>query len=872
MRNLRLYVLLAVVLLLIVVPVSAQQNTIITLGVPSWMESMVYSDDELLAEFQQLHPDVDVQIVPLNDIYDIPSLTEEADGYYEAMQEFASRADVLFVSGDMLTPVMTTAGYLLNLQPLVDTDPNFDSADYYTPAINMYRWDRGLWAIPMRYEMNTLLYNPARFDAMGLTYPSPSWTVDDFVNAVRTLTEYDASGEVSQSALIFSNDELVLLARSFVSEGFYDNTVLPNAPRFNTPELEYVIETLNTLRDDGLVNALNGDYENIAMMFAPAWVANSIRFAPDSDVEFRATLLPGNTSLPYVEGMAVSAGTAYPELAYDLARTFAEAFQQNYVSLAPRRSANQELLTRMPDLTPELRQTIEQGLENALPYSELRFSRYLNDVFTLMDEDDLSAGEALEALTVQAQADLDDALARANSTNIVVQQPELPPELAPGEIALRFGMNMSADEIINVDAWQAVADQFAADHPEVGYVDLVTRWLSEEELADMDCFFRPYNDIPFLDQSSLNIINIDPFLDADPNFDRSDLMNGVLSQVQRDGMTWGLPLTIRPTVLQYQIAPFEEAGLPLPQNDWTGPVFAETMRALSGSLEEGDYPYLFGSDVMNVLFLVATFDGLPYDLTTSPYELHFTDPESVQAIRQVLDLAIDGVIAYLPIFSTERSDFPVNNVYMYDTTFSAGAYRYIQSIEEEGMESGFVLFPQGQSVDPVRYDVSVGMITATTTHAELCYDWLMTLAHTTDLFYEMPVFNSVINDPVLDVAQSPELAAMYRQFAQVMNRPTSFVFSNGAIGDYAGFIEVLWLGRVFDDYVEEAGNIDLEARLAEAETHIEDFRACAAQIEPIDWVTATPEEAEAQIELFRNCALQTDPEWEDPFASRRIGG
>ncbi|MEQ8674257.1 MAG: extracellular solute-binding protein [Aggregatilineales bacterium] len=870
MRRISYYLIGLILFVFGVAPASAQQNTIITLGLPSWMESMVYSDDQLLAEFQALYPNVNVEIVPLSNIYEIPLLSEDIDGYFEAMEELASTADVLFVQGNMLTPESTTAGYFLNLQPLADTDSNLDDSDYYPAALNAYRWDRGLWAIPLRYEVNTLIYNPVRFDSMGLSYPNGNWTVDDFANAVRVLTEFDSSGAISQSAVTFGNEELIFLARALAGQGFYDSTLLPNAPRFDDPNLEYVIDTLYALLDEGYMDDFQGDFQNIAMMFAPPWVVESMSFGPDSDVEFRVTLLPGNTALPNVEGVAVSSGTAYPELAYDLARTFAQAFEQNYVTISPRRDTESQMLSDLAQNSPELLQIVEQALENGLPYSELRFSNYLNNVFINMSEDNLSAQEALENLMLEAQANLDESQARASSMNIIVQQPDLPPELATGQFALRFGMNMGADEIINRDAWEQVADEFAATHPEVGYVDLVDRWIMDDELASMDCFYRSYNDIPFLDLSTL-IINVDPFLDSDPNFDENDLIGDVLTQVQRDGLTWGIPMTIRPVVIQYEKSAFEDAGLPLPQNDWSGAVFAETLRVLAESADEDAYPYLLGSDVMNVLSLVAAFDGLPYDLASESFTANFTDLQNVQAIQSVLDLAVEGDLAYLPIFDREGGDFRVNEIYMYNTTLSAGTFQYVLLDEEQGADAGFVLFPQGQLYTPVRYDTSVGMISASTPHAELCYDWLMTIAHRTDLYYEMPVFNSTVNNPALEVAQGAELAALYRQFAERMNDPAAFVIPNGLPGDYAGFLEATWLAQIFDAYVAEDGDIDLEAELAQAQTYVEDFRACVQTIEPIDWNVATPEEGEAQIQAFQDCARQADAEWEDPFSNRRGG-
>jgi hypothetical protein len=44
--------------------------------------------------------------------------------------------------------------------------------------------------------------------------------------------------------------------------------------------------------------------------------------------------------------------------------------------------------------------------------------------------------------------------------------------------------------------------------------------------------------------------------------------------------------------------------------------------------------------------LIAAYGGLPFDYRTDPPTLNFTDPATVEAIRQVLDLAKADLIQY----------------------------------------------------------------------------------------------------------------------------------------------------------------------------------------------------------------------------------
>jgi hypothetical protein len=44
------------------------------------------------------------------------------------------------------------------------------------------------------------------------------------------------------------------------------------------------------------------------------------------------------------------------------------------------------------------------------------------------------------------------------------------------------------------------------------------------------------------------------------------------------------------------------------------------------------------------MMLIAAYGGLPIDYRTTPATLNFTDPATISAIQQVLDLAKNGYI------------------------------------------------------------------------------------------------------------------------------------------------------------------------------------------------------------------------------------
>jgi ABC-type glycerol-3-phosphate transport system substrate-binding protein len=76
----------------------------------------------------------------------------------------------------------------LDLQPLLDADAGFDSADYPAVLLAPFRQGNGLYGLPYAVGWRILTYNKQAFDAAGLRYPRADWTMDDFLNAAQKLT------------------------------------------------------------------------------------------------------------------------------------------------------------------------------------------------------------------------------------------------------------------------------------------------------------------------------------------------------------------------------------------------------------------------------------------------------------------------------------------------------------------------------------------------------------------------------------------------------------------------------------------------------------------------------------------------------------
>src|SRR6185436_11822375 len=103
--------------------------------------------------------------------------------------------------------------------------------------------------------------------------------------------------------------------------------------------------------------------------------------------------------------------------------------------------------------------------------------------------------------------------------------------------------------------------------------------------------------------------------------------------------------------LKYDSDRFSKAGVPQPSLTWTVDQFADALKALKAD-SIGQSAFIPSNTFGTYLFqLIAAYGGNPIDYRTTPPTINFTDPATVDAIQQVVNLAKDGNFKYRPLFS-----------------------------------------------------------------------------------------------------------------------------------------------------------------------------------------------------------------------------
>lgn len=819
-----------------VLSVSAQNNDIILqLTIPFFAEDLL---QESIDEFEAQNPSIQVQLLPYQG-FGLPiQNSDDPEEYQDNVAAYFQSADVLFVDDDLDSEI-TRGGYVLDLSPLTQSDPNFSDGDFHTTLLDSFYWDMGQWALPISTDFVVMIYDPAAFDAVGLAYPSNNWTLADLEFAARTLTQINADGSIAMPGLIVQgNNSRSALFASLAGQALYSDATIPNDPDFTNPQLDIILDTWVTMEADGLMTLPDDiDNDDVPLRIANPQQGGGRFFNNQDEPDVATALLPGGTAGLDPFGYAISSGTRYPEAAYTLISFLlsdSNAIAVSGGTVPALRNvevtANQEIPGPgggFGNIPEEFIPLLNAALENGLPLSEQRYSDGLTTALNLMQSSGYDAPTALDEARNEILTRLVAADNRANAP-IVVNEPEIDAELVAGEVELNFAIVGGGRGGGAVNQWQTIADAFVDSDPEVARISVeqIRGFDTAAITENYQCFYSSSNLVPDLDLDT--VLSLDPLLFSDPNFDMNDYISGVFQQVQFNGQTWAVPLQITPLVLRINEDAFNQVGVFLPDGSWTVSEFEDALRQLQFAVEDGTMPAeLNASAQTSVLTLIAIYGGIPFDTSTDPVTVNFTDEATVAAIQQVLDLIDQDFLAY------GQGGGPGGGFGGQNQTTSPIYSNIITAFAEGGDGQNntdiIIPFPQGTQFNAVPFDLGTAYISANNANPEACYRFISYVSQSTDLFNSMPARYSQINSDRLLSLRGAETVEFYRSLADLMAQPNTILLPNNI--NAGNFGMTIFLFEVFERYLD-GEIIDLVAELSVAQQLTQDFMVCVALVEP----------------------------------------
>ncbi len=841
-------------------------------------ETEMATYDDLIKAFEKDNPGIKIKSISINEILGLGLLGGEYPDDYA--QKLAAAADVVAVNGGDQS--LSDQGLIRDLKPLIDSDTTFKADDFVPGALEQYQWKGGTWGVPTSVEFQFITFDKALFDTAGVKYPEPGWTWDDFTAKAKALT-VRAGDTTAQWGFIepFPNHARFIMSRV---KSLIDHSTDPATPLFDQPDVRAAVQWYTDLylkdkvtpyfepiKGQITVSNLPEGYKLVQAGKAAMSTDSGISWQVRKQQTKTLSLVPmpvdkvnDHTSPMFASGVVMSSGTTKPEAAW---RWMSFLSQQAPASIAtfkrlPARLSVLQSSGLLDKLDPDYAAAVRFAFEHVMPSEETPVGSAFTDALESILKDGKPVDQALADAQIKAKDNIAEAARKeAEATpvpTVVVVAPKETP-VNQNATTIKFSLGTAT---FNAPAYRDLAKRFAEANPdivvEIKQPDLTQTSIDIPDVAkDVDCFMWA----PSLqDPKNLEaILNLEPFLDADKSFDKSDFYPATLDQFTEQGQLWALPAEVTPYVIEYNRDLFDAAKVPYPKAGWTMDDFLATAKALTkGSGDTKQYGYEGDYFEANDLVLMLQALGAKLvDTTQDPPNVVYDDATMQSAMQWYADLYRKHDVK--PVFITDFSKLlseantalgkheamiDDGRVAMWSTY--AGMPNLTGSTKRETMNIGTAPLPIGAGGSKGgNYVASNGYyISADTQAKQACWKWITYLTGAVDVKQGLPARKSVATSEAYQQKVGTERAAAYQASLGEGGTSSVYEFFSGK-NSWLSY-SVFWLAKAYGQVVD--GTAPVEKALADAQKLSDDFRACVVQ-----------NKAESDVKQQRQCVKQVDP-------------
>lgn len=280
---------------------------------------------QLLEQFHASHPNIRVFYTPD---------PEDLEGkMLDDMQ--AGTAPDVFQGCCAAFPIWAQKGYALDLRPYVKADLDRATLEDWDPAQYnaLFTRDGRQYGLPKYHGALALYYNKDLFDQYKVDYPNGGWTYQDYLAAMRRLTQRDPGGKTTLwgSMLDVSWDRIQVYVNSW--GGHFVSPQNPSRSLMAEPPALGALEWLRARIWDDKVMPTALDVQRVGTR--QAFVAGQLAMVEDgswalkdilNSSKFRVGVAPfpagpaRRATLATTDGFAIYAGTRHPEAAWELVK------------------------------------------------------------------------------------------------------------------------------------------------------------------------------------------------------------------------------------------------------------------------------------------------------------------------------------------------------------------------------------------------------------------------------------------------------------------------------------------------------------------------------------------------------------------------
>ncbi len=614
-------------------PAVSGEETTITLAAPAGFQAAY---EQLIEQFQEDQPRIQVQFVPLSGQQAGLSLREQA-----------ALADVVLLEGQ--PPTTDAAATFLDLAPLMAGDPTFDAADFWPGILDACRAAGVQVGLPFRANASLIFIDKAAFDAAGLPHPEPGWSWEDFRQAAQALVVSEGEG-TARYGFADGGNPLGLLAP------LVDNIIRQSGDTLDGRRIAAELEWYVTLANENVILSESGSLPHerrAAMWVSSQFGLTAARAALGDDLgvaDFPAATGVMSQSNPVTAGCAlISAGTNHSQAAWTFVHYLSQQalFTTGVYPAAPARpsvaQSSQYWEQTEAEAASAIRHALEQGWYRRAEMPEL------TTVGNALSQS--LAGETILAESLPGTVEIQPAPLppTPDSEPVVVATPRATPSPGSDVTIIEYSVRGHDDW----DAAIALAEAFNESQDRIR-VNATTKLVFPEGgnlvqyAGEFDCFMDSVR--PEIAYEQLGDAYLDAYYSLSPLFEAEDAafqndyaaMPEYLEWGMVDGQLYGLPVALYPVILRYNADLLAQQGIAPPNADWTIDHFWALVQAAGSGSAYG----LVALDGIWPDELLSFVPGAAYyfDLDTRPMQPKFTDPAVIGALEFLGQMAEEGVL------------------------------------------------------------------------------------------------------------------------------------------------------------------------------------------------------------------------------------
>ncbi len=661
--------------------------------------------EELIATFEEANPAIHIEPY-----------------YQEIPADWPRQADVALGYGLVWYQDAVDQGWLLDLAPLIESDREFESDDFFPGVLELFQQGGHIWAIPVGEMFDVLVYSPDLFREVGAPLPNPGWTGADLFEAARRIA--DSSSEKKRYSFLMQAD-VQRFGHDWIAEqsgGLYRGQSGSVVPDLDRPEVRQAVS--DYLIASGRVTALLSGPRTVAVEEIVARMARgevgmaTMPLSTITDYLGRypelaiAPLPPGDVAAQSAvlscDELAISAGTAHPQAAWRWVHFLSrQNLGRHLPDGLPARRSMSEASGAWDQMSPEVKEVIWASLENQAGRPHLGLDHEVEVVYgalskalAYIQEERIDIGAALANAQQEALADIQAWQERKASVTPTPFRVSAP--LPSTGTTIEF--QVTAYEQI----YRTAAEAFENEHP--GWHIRVSALGTTQPQG---CLATTLNSDALTAVLTWDLLaELNPLTEADRRFSPDEFWPQAMAAVTWQGRLYGLPGSVKPLVLYYNPAVFERAGLAPPTSDWT----VDDVLAAAGQIDaarQGDFGYL--PQVRDIPFLLEQ-QGVSLFSADYPPRPHFTDPQVVQALDRLRRLG-GGQMGFPAPFSEINSLIHAGRIGMWFEVFN------YWSINPRPADTGVTAI-QLRPGTTLPVQVEMFGLAAGSQQPQLCWEWI----------------------------------------------------------------------------------------------------------------------------------------------------